>query len=155
MKRKQNKFVNNNSELTIIEKQKKQLENTLKNIMSAIEQGVVTKTTATRLKEIENQIESLEKKILVEKCKTNIKIPENTIREYYSKVLEHQSMMLINTLIKVIILYDDKIEITFNKTMPKSPDDNQGVLFYTEISQIWHSYQNRDNMVDILVRFYL
>lgn len=151
----QNKFVNNNSELTIMEKQKKQLENTLKNIMSAIEQGVVTKTTATRLKELENQIESLEKKILVEKCKTNIKIPENTIREYYSKVLEHQSLMLINTLIKVIVLYDDKIEITFNKPMPKSPDDNQGFLFYTETSQILHSYQNRDNMVDILVRFYL
>ena len=52
--------------------------------MSAIERSVITKTTTSRLKEIESQLEELEKKILIEKSRTTIKIPEETIREYYT-----------------------------------------------------------------------
>ena len=153
----QDKYLIDNSALTMMEKQKKQLENTTNNIMAAIEQGVVTKTTASRLKETERQIEILEKKILIEKSKTNIRIPENTIREYYSKILEYEPLILINTLIKVITLYDDKIEITFNKPILQSPDDNRGFLFYTEIDQILYANQNQciHEMIDMQTKFYL
>ena len=41
---------------------------------------------------------------------------------------------MIKTLIKEIILYDDKIEIYYNYTKNKSPDDDdhRGFCFYTE-----------------------
>ena len=153
----QNKNLNNNTELTIMEKQKKQLENTLNNIMSAIENGVVTKTTTGRLKEIENQVEELEKKILIERSKTSVKITEQIIREFYAKALEYNSTLLINILIKEITLYDDKVKITFNSPLKHSPDDAQGFLFYTEINQILrvNRLEHIHKMIDIPIYFYL
>lgn len=153
----QDKFQNHNSELSIMQKQKKQLENTLNNIMSAIEKGVVTKTTTSRLKETENQIEELEKKILIEKSRTFIKIPENVIREYYTNILEFEPLILINTLIKEIKLFDDKIEITFNSPTKTSPDENQGFLFYSKLDTILFANQNKNiyEMRDIQVELYV
>ena len=125
--------------------------------MYAIEQGVVTKTTASRLKETETQIEEIEKQILIEKSRTNIKIPEAVICEYYANILEFEPLILINTLIKAITLYDDKIEITFNKPILKSPDDDRGFLFYTETNQIFYTnqHENIHEMRDIRINFCL
>lgn len=153
----QDKFQNNNSELSIMQKQKKQLENTLNNIMAAIEKGVVTKTTTSRLKETENQIEELEKKILIEKSRTSIKISENVIREYYTNILELEPLILINTLIKEIKLFDDKIEITFNSPTITSPEENQVFLFYSELDKILFANQNKNiyEMRDIQIELYV
>ena len=117
-------------ELSILLKQKKQTENTIDNIMSAIEKGVVTKTTTTRLKEAENLLEELEKNILIEKSKNTVKLTEKTIRDYYTNALKLESKTLINYLIKEIRVFDEKIELTFNSPIKMSPDENQGFLFF-------------------------
>ncbi len=125
--------------------------------MSAIEKGVVTKTTTSRLKEIENKIEELEKEILIEKSRTSIKIPENVIREYYTNILELEPIILINTLIKEIKLFDDKVEITFNSPIITSPDENQGFLFYSKLDKILFANQNKNiyEMRDIKIELYV
>lgn len=45
---------------------------------------------------------------------------------------------MIKTLIKEIILYDDKIEIYYNYTKNKNPDDDdhRGFCFYEEIVEV-------------------
>ncbi|MGN1201181.1 MAG: recombinase family protein [Candidatus Caccovivens sp.] len=153
----QDKSLNENRELSIMQKQKKQLENTLNNIMSAIEKGVVTKTTANRLKEVESQLEELEKKILIEKNKLSVKIPESIIRQYYSVMLELEPLPLINNLIKEIKLYDDKIEVTFNSPIKTSPDENQGFLFYSKTHKILFVNQNQNicEMRDIVIKLFV
>ena len=132
----QEKQQSNHQELAILQRQKTQLENALENLVRAIEQGVITKTTTERIKTIESKIEALEQQIIIKQSESKTKLTEKTIREYYNKALSRQSTLLINALIKVITLYDDRIEITFNSPLKQGPDDNQGFLFYTEYCQI-------------------
>ena len=39
-------------------------------------------------------------------------------------------MMLINYIVKEIVMYDDKIEIFFNKPTRNSPDESRGCFVY-------------------------
>ena len=112
-----------NSNLNMLIKTKKQTETTLNNIMSAVEQGVVNKTTNNRMKQLEQQIEDLERQILVERSKTTIKISEEDIRKFYLEALKQEPLLLIDTLIKQIKLFNDKIQITFNTPTLQSPND--------------------------------
>ena len=120
-----------NTALNLLQKDKHQTDTAIENIMSAIEKGVVTNTTAKRLKELEERQEKLEKQILIEKSRTAVSCSEKEIREYYEKALRLEPMKLITYLVKEIILYDDKIEIHFNSPIKKSPDDERGFSFYS------------------------
>ena len=113
-------------------KEKRHTQKVIDNIMSAIEQGVVTNTTTKRLKELELKLEELERKIVTERSKTRILLSEREIREYYEQALRLEPQMLINFLIKQIVLFDDKIEIYFNSPLRVSPDDSQGFSFASE-----------------------
>lgn len=103
---------------------------------------------------VERQIKN---KILIEKSRTSIKIPENVIREYYTNILEFEPLILINTLIKEIKLFDDKIKITFNSPTITSPDENQGFLFYSKLDKILFANQNKNiyEMRDIQIELYV
>ena len=70
---------------------------------------------------------------LLEKSRNATRISEADIREYYKEALRLEAQALINYLIKEIVLYDDKIEIYFNKPTRTSPDENRGFSFYTEV----------------------
>lgn len=122
--------------LKMLAKEKRQTENAIKNIMTAIENGVITNTTTKRLKELEEQQESLERQILIERSKTAVKLSESDMREFYLQALELEPQMLINYLIKEIVLFDDKIEIHYNSPIRISPDDSQGFSFYSKTIQI-------------------
>lgn len=56
-----------NTTLAILQKEKRQTDMAIENIMSAIEKGVVTNTTTKRLKEYEEKQALLERQILIEK----------------------------------------------------------------------------------------
>ncbi len=115
--------------LNLLAKEKRQTENAIKNIMTAIEKGVITNTTTKRLKELEEQQENLERQILIERSKTAVKLSESDIREFYTQALKLEPQMLINYLIKEIVLFDDKIEIHYNSPIKISPDDSLGFSF--------------------------
>ncbi|MDE7330042.1 MAG: recombinase family protein [Clostridia bacterium] len=129
----QNTEITANSNLSLLAKQKKQVDTALNNLISAIERGIISNATNKRLKELEEQQEDLERQILIERSKTTIKLNESEIRQYYEQTLNLEPQMLINYLIKQIVLFDDKIEIYLNSPIWKSPDDdNQGFLFYSK-----------------------
>lgn len=144
-----------NSTLNMLIKSKKQAELTLNNIMLAVEQGVVNKTTNERMKDLEQQIEDLERQILVEKSKTTTKITEDEIRKYYTEALKQEPLLLIDMLIKQIKLFNDKVEITFNSPTIKSPG-NQG-SFLTLKTKMKKIIQNKPQpkYIDLNVYFYL
>ena len=144
-----------NSTLNMLIKSKKQAELTLNNIMLAVEQGVVNKTTNERMKDLEQQIEDLERQILVEKSKTTTKITEDEIRKYYTEALKQEPLLLIDMLIKQIKLFNDKVEITFNSPTIKSPE-NQG-SFLTLKTKMKKIIQNKPQpkYIDLNVYFYL
>ena len=128
----QERRIAQNSILKVLLREQKQVNNALENIVAAIEQGVITNTTTKRLKELETRLDDLERQILIERSKNAVRVPESAIREYYDEALTLGAEQLIDYLIKDIVLYDDKIEIHFNKPTRTSPDDNQGFSIYTE-----------------------
>ena len=67
--------------------EKRQTEKALKNLLSAIEQGIFSNTTNKRLHELENKLSELERNIVIEQSKTAVTLPESSIRKFYEQAL--------------------------------------------------------------------
>ena len=132
-----------NISLNMLEKEKRQCESSLDNIMKAIEQGIINTTTSKRMRELESKLEDLEKKLLLEKSKVSIKVNENDIREFFVEALKLEPKLMISYLVKEIKLYDDKIEIYFNSPITKGPDNSQGFLLFKDIRKMAFIYRNK------------
>lgn len=149
----QNRQITENTALRILSGEKSKVSKALQNLLTAIENGIISNTTNKRLHELEEQEEELERQILLEKAKTAIKVPESIMREYYRQALLLEPQMLINYLIKEIVLYDDRIEIYYNSPLTISPDESQGFLFYKGFKKmryiIWGSNQIKLSPIDI------
>ena len=129
----QEKYLNDNPSLGIFKKEKSQVETALNNLMKAIEAGIITATTQRRLQELEEQKTELERKILIEESKQAVLLDRDEIERYYIKAIALNPERIISTLIKEIVLYNDKIEVYLNSPLRTSPDDNRGFSFYTEV----------------------
>ena len=115
--------------LNILLKEQKQTENALNNLVSAIEQGIISNTTNKRLHE-------LEKQIIIERNNEDVKLTEKDIKEFYEQALRLEPLMLINYLVKEIIVYEDTIHIYYKSPLNISPDESQGFSFCQEKRQI-------------------
>ena len=108
-----------NIALPLYEKQLKEAETAIQNLLNAIQMGILTPSTKARLEELEQTKEDLETKITCEKmAKPPITEEQMTFwlhrfRKLDVKKPEHQKM-LIDTFVNAIYLYDDKILLTFN-----------------------------------------
>lgn len=128
----QDSYVKANSALNKLVKEQRQTENSIKNIMTAIENGGTSNTAMKRLRELETLSEELERNIRIEKAKSAFKLSKQEITEYYKIALEQEPQMLINYLVKEIILFDDKMTIIYNTPKTMNLDNSQGFSFYTE-----------------------
>lgn len=153
----QESLSNGNSILSSILKDKKQAENTLNNIMKAVEQGVVNNTTNKRMKDLEKQIEELERQILIEKSKNTLKLSKEDVKQYYIQALQLEPKLLIDYLIQEIKVFEDKIEITFNSPIKTSPDKNQGFFVAEFTFKLPQYIQNKTipNFKEVEVRIYV
>ena len=118
------KQTKDNTQLKFLEKQKQDCVKKSKNIISAIEEGIVTELTKTRLVELENQMAELDFQIAKEKQRDYSFLTIDDITEYLqSKVFVSTDdikirKLLVNTFIRQIILYEDEIVITYNFVEP-------------------------------------
>lgn len=94
------------------------------NIMIAIEQGIITSTTKKRLADLENQRDDLVLKIHAEQCKLNNQINREDVISYLSQVIKHRPQLLIFSFVKKVVLYEDKVEISYNYSEYPPPSDN-------------------------------
>jgi Site-specific recombinases, DNA invertase Pin homologs len=118
--------------LNLLRQELRDTEKALDNLVSALENGISSPTTNKRLHELETRKEELDCKIQIEESKTAILLTESEIREYYEEALKKEPQMLINEIVKMITLYDDKMRIELNSPIMNSPDESQGFSFYTE-----------------------
>lgn len=141
----QERQAKSNTVLNLLLREQRSTESAIQNIMVAIEKGVITNTTTKRLKELESKQEDLEKQILIEKSKSIVMLSESDIREFYLQALKLEPKMLINSLIKQIKLYDDKIQIQFNSPIKISPDDDnrQGFTVSTKVIKFAYKVPHR------------
>lgn len=122
--------------LDVLLKEQKQTENALNNLVSVIEQGIISNTTNKRLHELENRLQELEKQIIIERNNEDVKLTEKDIKEFYEQALRLEPLMLINYLVKEIIVYEDTIHIYYKSPLNISPDESQGFSFYSKIKKI-------------------
>ena len=108
-----------NTNLPLYEQQLQEAQRGIDNLLNAIQQGILTKSTKTRLEELEATKEDLEIKIANEKiAKPRISLEFVTfwLHKFRKLDVRQQShrKMLIDAFVNAIYLYDDKMVITFN-----------------------------------------
>ena len=109
--------------LSFLEREQKQNESAMENIMNAVERGFHTAAANKRMKELEERQEELERLIIIERSKMQVKVSEKEICAYYESALLQEPQMLINFLIREII----EIHIYFNNPLQTGPDASQGL----------------------------
>mgnify|MGYP002534765885 CR=1 FL=1 len=108
-----------NTTIPLLEKQLREVNKKLDNLMKAIEDGLYTRTTKERLEALEIQKDELTAKIADEKLKKP-SFNEDFIRFWLMKFRKFdisqkkQRKALIEIFVNAIFLYDDRMLITFN-----------------------------------------
>ena len=108
-----------NSNLPLYEKQLRDAESGIQNMLNAIQAGILTSSTKERLEQLEETKRELETRI-AEETLAKPKIKEEFIRFWLLRFrkldmsLKDQRQALVDTFINSIYLYDDKVLITFN-----------------------------------------
>ena len=108
-----------NVNLPLYEQQLREADTAIQNLLNAIQQGILTKSTKGRLEELEATKEELETRIACEKlAKPKVSAEFMTFWLHRFRKLDVRQKshrkMLIDTFINAIFLYDDKLVITFN-----------------------------------------
>lgn len=107
-----------NTNLPLYQQQLRETETGIRNLLNAIQQGILTKSTKTRLEELEASKEDLEIKIANEQMAKPKVSPEfvtfwlHKFRKLDVRQQSHRKM-LIDAFVNAIYLYDDKLVLTF------------------------------------------
>ena len=108
-----------NTNLPLYEKQLRDAESGIQNMLNAIQAGILTSSTKERLEQLEETKRELEVRIAEEKL-AKPKVTEDFIRFWLLRFRKlnmnqkDQRQALVDTFINSIYLYDDKVLITFN-----------------------------------------
>ena len=108
-----------NTNLPLYEKQLRDAESGIQNMLNAIQAGILTSSTKERLEQLEETKRELEARIAEEKL-AKPKVTEEFIRFWLLRFRKlnmnqkDQRQALVDTFINAIYLYDDKVLITFN-----------------------------------------
>ncbi len=149
----QDELAKESQSIKLLEKEKRQPETALNNLMSAIEQGIISNTTNKRLHELETKLEETENNILKEKAKATHTLTRSQMKEYYLKALKLEPQLLIDYLVEEIVLYDDKVVIKYNSPIKNGPDESRDFSLCESISKMRVVIQNKKKPVykEILV----
>ena len=134
-----------NTNLPLYEQQLHETEMAIQNLLNAIQQGILTKSTKTRLEELEAAKEELEIKIANEKlAKPKISAEFMTFWLHRFRKLDvtqkSHRKMLIDTFVNAIFLYDDKMLLTFNYK------DGTKTIIFSDVQDIASREENGSNM---------
>ena len=117
-----NQMTKEQSILHLLNEERAKLQKSLNNLMIAIEEGVLTPTTKARVNELEALIAETDMKIFVEQSKLERTLKKDDVEKYIIEGLQDDCKALIGSLIDKVVLYEDKIEITYKYTN-NNPDD--------------------------------
>ena len=114
---------------TILESLNKELQDNnkkLKNILTALENGIFNNTTNDRMKELEVRTREIKEKIASRQMLTIKPLNEELVYEYLKSFkdldysLENAKQRFIDMFVNRVVLYDDHCEIYFNITIDKT-----------------------------------
>ena len=110
----------NNIGMKALESKKKETQRAQGNIIKAIEQGIITEATKSRLSELEIEIAELEVEISREKARNYSFLTMEDIKEYLRRFVFDDTRdinvrkLIVNSFVREVILYEDSIVATYN-----------------------------------------
>lgn len=160
-----------NTAVSLLNKRLDEVNESISNILSAIEQGIITPSTKQRLEELEGQKKEFEIEIAKENI-TRLTLDRDQIKFWFHRFRKvdaskpENRRRLVDSFVNSIILYDDRIEFYFNfkkgaKTLslpdlkkgsdmldslpPKIPiSPSGGRYFYCQRRGIYHVHAPRE-----------
>jgi len=129
------KEMSKDTELNYLKGQLAETTKSLDNLMAAIEQGIISKTTKARLAELEEAKDKLEFEIglcAVRKPKLTEKHIAYMLSQFIRETdapLDEYNRDVIETFISAVYLYDDKLIVTYNLTNKNSELDSSELSF--------------------------
>lgn len=112
--------------LHLLKEDRDKKQKALKNLLSAVEEGLLTPTTKNRMTELEEEIDILNGKILAEESKEANMITKEQVVAFLTDLPEREPQLVIDTLIRKVVLFDDRIEIHYNFIEKPEPDEPDG-----------------------------
>lgn len=108
-----------NPAIQLLKQRLSETENTLNNLLRAIEEGIITPTTKQRMIELEQTRDEIKLKLIKEEMKKPTITKEGLVlwlKHIQSMSLEtkEHKQRLIDIFVNAVYLYDDKLVITFN-----------------------------------------
>ena len=154
--------VADNALLNILEKERSETQRSIDNIMNAMEQGIVTSSTKSRLVLLESKLEEVEGKIIIERTREKVSMKREDVIKFLRDAIRKSPKRLIRTLVKKVVLYDDRIQIYYNyaerktqKQTERSDGDeaDQAFCFY-DGDKIFSltNYKLRSNPHELILR---
>lgn len=122
-----NKHSQENANLKVLEQREKELNKSCQNMIKAIEQGIITDMTKSRLHQLETELGEIKIAIAKEKYKNNLLLTKEDIDQFLRQnVFENADSitirkLLVNTFVREIYLYNDSVVILFNYTNNPTP----------------------------------
>lgn len=108
-----------NTVIPLLQKELSDIEKSIENVMTAIEQGIITPTTKKRLSELEAMRTDIEVKIAKEEIQEQALTKEHVVcwltnMTKLDLMNEDNRQRIIDTFINSIYVYDDKMVVNFN-----------------------------------------
>ena len=137
------KRTKNNNSLSNLKSDLQRVNSAIVNIMSAIEKGILTETTKSRLEELETQRKVLGEKLVIEESKSNFELTKEDIQNKFKTVMDKSPERVIELFVKSVKVYEDKIEIELNCTLNTTNEEHQPIKNYvfTETKETTRNYK--------------
>ena len=154
-----NKNASNKCTLNVLKQERDNTKKAWDNVMKAIEGGIFTSGTKTRLEDLERKISELDCKFQIEECKEQRILRREDITEFIKRILLESPSIIIRNLIQKVIVFPDRLEIYYNYTenppTTNNPDDTnrRDYLFDKNLGQE-QVYITKENII-ICVATYL
>jgi len=131
------KRANNKNSLNALKNDLQRVNSSIANIMTAIEKGVITNTTKTRLEELEKQQIELQQKVIIEQSKERYELTKEDIQNFFKYTIKEFPNQIFEYLIKFVRVYRDKIEIGLNYMLNPIENNNEPIIqkVFTEIHE--------------------
>lgn len=139
--------------LHLLKEDRDKKQKTLKNLLLAVEEGLLTSTTKNRMTELEEEIDILNGKILAKESKKANLLTKEQVIAFLTDHPGREPQIIIDTLIRKVVLFDDRIEIHYNfieKSEPDKPDgtspEDRRVIpfsFQSSLQSCVHPYRNK------------
>lgn len=111
------------SALRLAEKELQRVENSLVNLITAVENGFFSDTTNARLKELENRKAELKEIISRERIKEVKPITRKQVEDYICYAITQPSQTMIDLLVRKVLIKDDTIDVYLKYTSDTPPND--------------------------------